>query len=63
MSSGKPLTVEGLAETARELKKWIESAQGRRELAEMMDKARAAEKELATDRLVDLDDLHRPFTL
>lgn len=64
MPDKKPLVVtHALQEAATELKRWVESAEGRRELATMMEKVRRAEADAATARRLDPEDLHKPFTL
>ncbi len=63
MNSPKPPSTNELLEIARELRTWSESAEGRKELASMMDKVRQAKAESSKERRIDPKDLHAPVTL
>lgn len=63
VNSPKPPRADELLEIAMELRTWSESAEGRTELASMMDMVRQAKAEASKDRQIDPKDLHAPVTL
>ncbi len=63
VNSPNPPSTAELLKIAMELKTWSESAEGRTELASMMDKVRLAKEDASKLRQIDPKDLHAPVTL